>query len=289
MKKILWSNEIDQKNKELVGNKAYNLSVLAKQGIRVPNYFVITSKSFSKSIPQKAIDILAKELALTNPKNILSKFAKFNDDISAVHHRILKTSFVNCLVKKIIDNYLKLGVEKVAIRSSANCEDGHDQSFAGQFESYLSVNRLHLLPTIRKCLAETFTEQVLIYCFTKKIDFSTVKMAVIVQEMISADKGGVIFTKDVFRNSRDIVVEAASGLGEQVVSGSTTSQKFILPRNGKLLFNINPQKSVLLKNELNKLLEIATKIEKIYNSPQDIEWAISKNKIYILQSRPLTG
>lgn len=177
-----------------------------------------------------------------------------------------------------------------AVRSSANCEDGITASFAGQFESYLSLKAKEVIPAIKQCWSSARRDTVVSYCHYHKLDPNRIKMAVMVQQMIKADKGGVIFTHDVFSDRNAIIIEATEGLGEQVVSGSVDSQKYVLDKTTsdplECILGFAP--SVLSTKELDQLFETALKIEKLYNKPQDIEWAIQNNKLYILQTRPLT-
>ncbi len=199
------------------------------------------------------------------------------------------TSFY--LEEEIREDFEKLHTQNIAIRSSATCEDQTNSSFAGQFESFLSIPYSQLLTTIKTCWNKTKSERVIVYAKNHKISLNSVKMAVIVQEMISAEKGGVIFTKNVFGNKKNqLLIESAEGLGEQVVSGLVNPERIIVSRiSGKLLEREIPEGKILSDKEIKKLTILALKIEKIYNQPQDIEWAIRNKKIYILQSRPMTG
>lgn len=255
MKNILNINNINKQNKDLVGGKAYNLSFLANRGINTAKFFVITADVFDK------VKQLDKE---------------FNLPLD--------------LQKDVLINLKKLEKDKVAVRSSANCEDQINSSFAGQFETYLGVFKDKIFDKIKQCWVSVFTEQVFTYCNFHQIDFSSIKMAVIIQEMIMAEKGGVIFTRDVFNHNKDkVIIETAKGLGEKVVSGLVNPQRMIFSKEKKKCIEgaIGLEKQVLTLNEAEKLFKIALKIEKIFGQPQDIEWAIENNIIYILQSRPI--
>lgn len=193
--------------------------------------------------------------------------------------------------KKILENFKKLNSKRVAVRSSATCEDKPGVSFAGQFESYLSVKKDSLLQKVKKCWTSAHNPAALAYARCQGVSPEAIKMAVIVQEMIFAEKGGVIFTRDIAKNDSDhLVIEAARGLGENVVSGIVNPERIVVDKkSGKLIEKETPEGKVLTKKEIQKLAKIGIEIEKLYHSPQDIEWAIMKGKIYILQSRPITG
>jgi len=115
-------------------------------------------------------------------------------------------------------------------------------------------------------------------------------MAVIIQEMIFAKKGGVVFTRDIFHQRKGVlVIEAAKGLGETVVSGLVNPERVMVMKDTGVIIERHLVNSpVLIEKEIKDLTKMAKRIERLYQSPQDIEWAIWKNKIYILQSRPIT-
>ncbi len=114
-------------------------------------------------------------------------------------------------------------------------------------------------------------------------------MAVIVQEMIWAEKGGVIFTQNPFGNQNTMIIETCSGLGERVVSGLEDPERIIVHKKTlKVLRKSSPQGPVLTSKEIRSLAKTALEIERLYQGPQDIEWAIKDNLGYILQTRPIT-
>jgi pyruvate,water dikinase len=94
------------------------------------------------------------------------------------------------LEEEILESFDKLACRHVAVRSSATCEDSQNSSFAGQFESYLAIPRGRLMETIKKCWASTKSERVLAYATHHGIPLESIKIAVIVQKMIFAGKGG---------------------------------------------------------------------------------------------------
>lgn len=241
--------QINIKNKHLVGNKAFNLAFLVKRSVKTANFFVI-------------------------PTSVFEKFARPR---SVVLPKILQ--------REILENADKLKTNRFAVRSSATCEDGENSSFAGQFESYLSVSKNQLLDSIKKCWQSVYAEQVKTYCLYHQIDHSSIKMAVIVQEMIFAEKGGVIFTKDIFQNRNNLIIEAARELGENIVSGLVNPERISFPKDKQ---HSRSKTKILTEDELETLYIEGLKIEKIFGKPQDIEWAIEKNNLYILQTRPIT-
>jgi len=202
----------------------------------------------------------------------------------------------------------------VAVRSSATAEDLPDASFAGQQETYLNIaGETHLLKIIKKCWASLFTERAIFYRQTKKFDHFKVGLAVVVQRMVQSEKSGIAFSIDPVNNDKNkIVIEAIFGLGEYIVSGKVTpdhyevdkktlviTKKEIKRQTVKLVksglhnqeVNLSKAEGYLQKltdEEIIKVALLVRDIEKHYYFPQDIEWAMEKGKVFIVQARPVT-
>ncbi len=201
----------------------------------------------------------------------------------------------------------------VAVRSSATAEDLADASFAGQQDTYLNVKgRTELIKHVKKCFASLFTSRATYYRAKKGFDHAKVSLAVVVQKMIDSDKSGVMFSKDPSYKRDDILIEAVWGLGEGIVSGQITPDTYIVSRDleikstkisnkklaitrdsggGKAVRKLREEKSqaqVLKNYEIKRLSEYALQLEQHYNHPQDIEFAIEGDEIFIVQTRPVT-
>jgi len=202
----------------------------------------------------------------------------------------------------------------VAVRSSATAEDLPDASFAGQQETFLNISgETYLLKRIKDCWASLFTERAIFYRQTKKFDHFKVGLAVVIQRMIQSEKSGIAFSIDPVNNDKNkIIIEAIFGLGEYIVSGKVTPDHYevdkktlqILKREikrqtVKLIksgasdkeVNLSKAEGYLQKltdEEIIKVALLVKDIEKHYYFPQDIEWAIEKEKVFIVQSRPVT-
>ncbi|GHT00459.1 hypothetical protein FACS189421_12570 [Bacteroidia bacterium] len=205
---------------------------------------------------------------------------------------------------EIMSAFDDLGAKYVAVRSSAVAEDGKSDAWAGQLETCLNTNREDLLNNIKKCRESINSLQAVAYKNQKGLNQSQV--AVIAQEMIESDVSGVAFSINPINNANTIVVEAGKGLGEAIVSGKTTpdnyevskdtfeikskqieTQTVKLTREGWQVINDNSQK--LSDTQIIELAKEVSKIEKFYGFAVDVEWAFVGNKLYILQSRPITA
>ena len=201
----------------------------------------------------------------------------------------------------------------VAVRSSATAEDLADASFAGQQDSFVNIKgNDNLITHIKKCFASLYTARATYYRNKKKFKHEDVSLAVIVQKMVDSVKSGVIFSKDPSYKNNNIIIESVWGLGEGLVSGAITPDKHIVSpeleildtklANKKIaitrdaggkkitvkLREEKAQQQVLKEYEVKKLAEIALKLEKHYQKPQDIEFAIEGENIMIVQTRPIT-
>src|SRR3989344_4835888 len=200
----------------------------------------------------------------------------------------------------------------VSVRSSATAEDLDDASFAGQQESFINVKgNDELIEKVKECFASIFTSRSIFY--RKKKGFEGfVGIAAIVQKMINSDKSGVMFSKNPVDGSEEILIEAVFGQGEGIVSGKIKPDQYAVTRSFDIVREktadkkiaivrtaagetktvaLDEEKSkarVLKTYEVKQLAEYAMKLEKHYNKPQDIEFAIENENIYILQTRPIT-
>ena len=124
----------------------------------------------------------------------------------------------------------------------------------------------------------------------QKGSLDDLRMAVVVQKKVDADRAGVAFSiHPVTRRKDRMMIEAVYGLGEAVVSGEVTPDQYVVDRKGKEKKSQTPHGGVLDADELARLAALAVNLEDHYGKPQDIEWAIYQSDIYLLQSRPVTA
>lgn len=171
-----------------------------------------------------------------------------------------------------------------AIRSSALSEDSAATSFAGEFETILNANtdeEIH--EAITKVYRSRLSERVKAYSAAHQLN-NEHEMAVVVQQMVEADLSGVLFTADPVNGSyQNMVGNYVYGLGENLVSGEAVAEAFSIKRpKGKYS---GPED---LKQYARQLFKYASKLERTSGYPQDIEWSVAGNRLYLLQSRPIT-
>jgi pyruvate,water dikinase len=303
----------------VVGGKGANLGEMLHMGLPVPPGFVITIDGydhFRKTTGTGAqIDALLRNVPVNDPSALLRVATQLRD-------LVLHGDVPNDLSEAIAAAYQRLGVEAggksdvlVAVRSSATAEDTAEFSFAGMFESVLGVRGLpSLLDAVRVCWASTFGARVLYYRLTRQMA-AEMPVAVIVQQMISSEKSGVLFTVDpATRDTHHLVIEAAWGVGEVVVGGQVTPDHYVVDKaTGAVLERSTPRKDflidvmpaggtrrvdlasdprasapVLSDAEIAALAGLARTSETHYGAPQDMEFAVADDRVYLTQTRPIT-
>jgi len=162
----------------------------------------------------------------------------------------------------------------LAVRSSATAEDGQTVSFAGQFSSYLNLCSFEEIEAaVRKCRESVQTTSVVEYCRRNGVDPRLLQMEVIVQRMIQPELAGVAFTVNPVTGAEEVLVEASEGLADELLAGRKTAL---------------PHDHHLVKKYFPRIEAIAREIQRYFGTPQDIEFAIEDETLFILQSRPIT-
>ncbi|OGK10104.1 hypothetical protein A2767_00590 [Candidatus Roizmanbacteria bacterium RIFCSPHIGHO2_01_FULL_35_10] len=228
------------------------------------------------------------------------------------HDRQIRTEGILKKANKSLKQLYK--PEIVAVRSSATAEDLPSASFAGQQETYLNVQGdSRLLVKVKDCWASLFTPRAIYYRHQQGFDNIKVGLAVVVQRMAQSDKSGIAFSIDPLTNDKGkIVIEAIFGLGEYIVGGKVTpdhyevdkrsfvflkkeikEQKILMKRAGisnteERLSKERGNRQKISDEEITKVAMLVKDIEKHYFFPQDIEWAIEDDQVFIVQSRPIT-
>lgn len=327
---IKWFSELNKNSIKFAGGKGANLAEIYNLKIQVPPGFVVTAQAYDYFISKAGLKNKIKELLDTiNYEDT----KQLNNIVKKVRELILNAKFPPEIKEEILDSYENLGAGEmnltkgsahdilknasepifVAVRSSATAEDLADASFAGQQDSFVNIKgKQQLLEHVKKCFASLFTARATYYRNKKGFKHEKVSLAVVVQKMVDSDKSGVIFSKDPSYKNEDIIIEAVWGLGEGIVSGKITPDKYNITKEleikdkkisdkkiaitrdsaGKnIIVKLKEEKSkhqTLTDYEIKKLAEIAIKLEEHYQKPQDIEFAIEGEEIFIVQTRPIT-
>ena len=317
---VTWFDEITKADLAIAGGKGANLGEMLRAGIPVPPGFIVTAEAYKAFITRSG---LAANIAASLSKINVNDAKQLEKAAEELQGLIIKHKMPADIKKELRNHYDKLckklgGKVSVAVRSSATAEDLPEASFAGQQSTFLNVSgTASVVEHVKKCWASLFTPRAIFYREKNKIEHARAFMAVAVQLMVQADVAGVMFTVHPTTSEKNkMVVESSWGLGESIVSGEVTPDRFVVdkstfkiiekqisdkketmhirdPKTGETIKVPVPKDKALAQSLTDELVVELAKIGKViedhYKFPQDIEWAIEKGKIYILQTRVVTA
>jgi pyruvate,water dikinase len=302
---------------ELVGGKGSSLARMAATGLPVPQGFHITTQAYRRFIRENGLQeqILA---AVSGRRE--QKTTDHSAELEETSRRILQLFeqgvIPDDIAEAIRKAYVELGGEDlaVAVRSSATAEDLPDMSFAGQQETYLNMHgEAMILEAVKDCWASLWTERAIVYRARHNIEPQDVSMGVVVQELVSADAAGILFTADPLTEAKDqMMINASWGLGEAIVGGRVTPDTIIVEKaSGAIIKQEITEKSimtvltpkgtseepvpedkrsraVLPAAQAAELTRIGIRLEDLFGQPMDVEWAMKDDRFFIVQARPIT-
>jgi len=314
---VLWFHQIDLEDVSLVGGKGGNLGEMYQLGIPVPNGFVVTANAYFQFIEDNNLKPKIKDILKTTDVDQPDQLADASKKIRAL---IKKSPISHSLSLEIMKSYKKLsgfgGLRSVpvAVRTSATAEDSADASFAGQGDTFLNVvGESNVINRVRDCWSSLFTSRSIFYQVKKHYDHFKIGVAVPVQKLINSEISGIMFTANPVTNAKnEIIVETIWGLGEYIVQGKITPDQFIIDKNEwKVISENHVSQDVQLVRDNDetgevkvpnskkdrkkidttmaiKIAKIGQKLHNHYGKPQDVEFAIDRGELYIVQTRPIT-
>ena len=319
----LWFDKAGKEAIGLVGGKNASLGELIKADIPVPPGFSVTTETY--------LELLRGGGMKEKIEEILSQFdiqdvASLENASKVIRQLMTEASLPKTIEEEISFNYQALAQVfdvpdlPVAVRSSATAEDLPGASFAGQQDTFLWVQGSdEVLEKIKLCMSSLFTPRAISYRIKMGFPHEKVLISVGVQKIVDARAAGVMFTLNpTDGDPSKVVIEGNWGLGETVVSGICNPDKFVVDkvtkeigrtislkececvydpvRGGVAHVDTPPERREIPCIEDQEILELARyakRVEEYYGCPQDIEWAIDKQKpfplnIFMVQSRPET-
>jgi pyruvate,water dikinase len=312
MRALAWFEELGVGDVALAGGKGANLGELTGAGLPVPPGFVVTSEAYLDAVERSGARAqLAEVLAGLDPADAdgLARAAERAQGL------IEATPLPPELAGAVLDAYHKLGAGTVvAVRSSGTAEDTAGTSFAGMNATFTNVTGDdELLARIVDCWASAYGRRVISYRAAEGITDEP-SLAVVVQVMVPSERSGVLFTADPATDATDvIVIEAAFGQGEVVVSGMVEPDTYLVGKEGPTIQSIRVghqafkivrgvdgadervelseeegAQRVLANEEVIELAKLGMAVERHYGAPQDCEWAMAGSDTYLVQARPVT-
>ena len=310
---ILWFEDVRLSDAPMVGGKGANLGELTAGGIPVPPGFIVTGEAYLAAVERAGVrdrltTILA-EAGQVGPAGL--------DRLAEEAQKLLQSVPVpDDLAPAVIEAYHRLHEGgRVAVRSSGIGEDASGTSFAGMHATFTNVAGDHdLLARVVDCWASLYGARAISYRVGKGLTDEP-SVAVVVQEMIPSERSGVMFTVDPSTGDLDrLVIEAAFGQGEVVVSGQVEPDTYVVDKEGPWVLHVRVgsqshevvrgpdgadlrvdlgaaegSRRVLADGEILELARIGLAVEALYGAPQDTEWAMVGGRIVIVQSRPITA
>ncbi|MCK2213670.1 PEP-utilizing enzyme [Actinomadura sp. ATCC 31491] len=287
------------------GGKGASLAAMVRSGLPVPGGFVISTAAYRRHVAERGLDAMidaAVKRATTDADTAGADTTGADTtgadttgaDTAEAASAELRAAFEEgpapaWLREALAPAYRALGEPPVAVRSSATAEDLPTASFAGQQESVLDVSGLDAVcAAVRRCWSSLWTARALAYRREQDVGEESLAMAVVVQRMVPAELAGVLFTADPVTGRRDrVVVEAVPGLGEALVSGRVTPDRWVLDAaSGRVLSRTGRSVTGL---PAGRLAELGARAAALFGGPQDVEWAVAGGECLLLQSRPITS
>jgi len=310
--------QLSRADVEYAGGKGANLGELTAAGFPVPPGFVVGAPAYAAFCDGGGLrERIETRLAAIDVEDT-AELERASADVRA---EVGAEPLPDWLADAIREAYGRLAAGEdrpaVAVRSSATAEDTESASFAGMNETFLNVRGAEAtLEAVRRCWASLFGARTIYYRAKRGFEQAGMDIAVVVQRQISSTRAGVMFTIEPASGALDrLVIEGAFGLGESVVSGSVSPDRYVV-RKDKLTIErrevrrkeltIEPtadggtrtrelgeqeaEQPVLGDEEVHRLAELGVAIESHYGAPQDTEWAFdAEGEVWMLQSRPVTS
>ena len=296
----------------VAGGKGASLARLARAGFRVPPGFHVTTSAYLDFIGRGSLrePVLAAISAVD-----VSDAATFDAAAARIGELFAGQPVPTPTAAAIAGAYASLGDDvPVAVRSSATVEDLPGMSAAGQHDTYLNVRgEAAVLDAVRRCWASLWSARAIGYRAQWGVEPGGVSIAVVVQQLVLAEAAGVMFTIDPVGGAHDkVVVSANWGLGESVVAGEVTPDVAVIDRaSGALVsYQVGSKEmmtvadgaatraagtpaglrsaAVLSPGEAGELARVGLAIEKLYDEPVDVEWALAAGELSVVQARPIT-
>ena len=292
----------------LVGGKGAGLQRLCGLGVRVPAGFVVSTAAFRAALDEFSQARIEAPLRALPPA---ASPTQLESAAAAARAAVLDAAFDAPVLEAVRSAYTERGLGSVAVRSSAAAEDAADTSYAGEHDSYLELHGPDAVAeAVRRCWASLYTTRAVSY----RGERDAGPMAVVVQRMVPARAAGVFMTLNPANGDRSAMAcEAVWGLGEPLVSGTVTPDRFLVDKiSGEVLRREVADKPTRLVRaadggtvtedvpeslratpclsdaELAELLRIGRTVERAAGCPQDGEFAVDRAGITLLQARPET-
>jgi len=312
MSLIIPLDQIKEEDKEGVGGKAFSLALLSQTGMNVPEALCVKSEAYLQFIT--CAGLRERILLEINRKNFKEmRWEEIWDASLRIRNLFLHTPVPQEIGLELQSPIAEKFRDKaVVVRSSAPGEDSSQASFAGLHESYVNIRGVEaILEHLRLVWASLWSDAALLYRQELGLEIEKSTMAVLIQEIVNGERSGVAFGKNP-NDASQAVIEAVYGLNSGLVDGTVEPDRWILDRQTRKVLSHSPAhrekwvrpsqegthlepltpdlsgKPPLNDDEIREIFNHVLKSEKHFGAPQDVEWTFRKERLFILQSRPIT-
>jgi phosphoenolpyruvate synthase/pyruvate phosphate dikinase len=309
---ILSPLEIRPDHRNRIGPKGYALSLMAREGFNIPDTLLLTVDAYNEFVNSDGLrERILLELNRKKFKNM--RWEEIWDCATRIRNIFLKKKIPDTLKSYLTEKIQsRFSNKTLAVRSSAPDEDASGSSFAGLHESFVNVRGTpSILDHIRLVWASLWSDAALLYRQEIGLDIEKSSMAVVLQETVTGNRSGVVFSQNP-NDETQAIIESAYGLNQGLVDGMVEPDRWVLDRYKKTVLSHKEaqrehwmiptehgaemaalpedlsKRSPLSNEKALDILELAYRAEALFKAPQDIEWTIKNDTLYVLQSRPIT-
>jgi rifampicin phosphotransferase len=290
----------------IIGSKAFGLIRLMKAGLPVPSGIVLGVDFFAPWMTMLMAHPVWSATMTAKPEMLVNICADVKAACAALHFSAAQASALESTLGSFPQN------QRFAVRSSSPEEDLSSASFAGAYETVLGVKHGSLEAAVRRCFASALDERIIVYKRQMGLPIDDVRIAVIIQRQLESDVAGVAFSVNPLNNDHDeAVLDANWGQGEAVVSGQVSPDSFVVDKTNLQILSRtlgskessiwldatdgiverqeHRQSSFCLEDgQVAAVTDLLLQVEALYGMPVDVEWAIERDEIHLLQARPIT-
>lgn len=270
-----------------IGAKAAMLFSLRKRGFNVPNLACLPADFFRE-----------KTAAVENEIREILAASDYDDEaaLEAASLRIcelIRKCDVAAAIREVLADFLTVYTDApvaFSVRSSSDVEDRESDSFAGQFETFLNVSASEIPDNVLDCYLSLYAPGALRYCHSRSMPVCALFMSVIIQKMVPAELSGVAFSANPKGLLNEMVIVVGRGTGDGVVEDRvSTTAYYVNDKEGVYYYERQDHSPLLPEKALIELVRIVSELQKNFDGLVDIEYAVSEDKVYILQARPITS
>jgi len=309
---ILSPSQINRDDRNRIGGKAYTLSLMVREGFKIPETLFLTVDAYNAFVNGAGLrERILLELNRKKFKDM--RWEEIWDCATRIRNIFLKKQIPDPLKSYLTEKIQShFSSKTLAIRSSAPDEDASGSSFAGLHESFVNVRGTSsIIDHIRLVWASLWSDAALLYRQEIGLDVDKSEMAVVLQETVTGNRSGVVFSQNP-NDETQVIIESVYGLNQGLVDGRVEPDRWVLDRDKKTVLSHKPAqrehwvipsehgvemvalpqdlsgRSPLSNEEALDICELAYRAEALFKAPQDVEWTIKNDTLYLLQSRPIT-